>query len=332
LDFPKTLAQLAWQGNATFIGETVELAPLFQLQAYHSTYLGISGEISKGIRLGGRMRYLSGIGDISSTGGRLRLSTDEEIYQSTLDANYTINSTGALTYNGLTDIGFSLNDGVFEIGQLFSENYGLAFDFGISYQAEKWGFHISALDLGNITWRRNPDNTQLDGTFEYNGLDILEDILLEDVTDISIADSLDAIYEVRTSNSEYSTKIPRKYYLSSTYQANEWLQVGALMYFEGFQGEVYSSFALSGNAQVNHFFSAGLLYAYTPEAPFKIGLNSAVRLGPLQAIFATDNMITAFNPEDSNGSNFRFGINLVFSQLRNQKPGKTKLDERDFFR
>ena len=64
LDYPKTLPQLIWQGNAQFIGQTVSFGPKVDLNTYHEISLGFAFEVSQGFTLGGRVKYLSGINNI----------------------------------------------------------------------------------------------------------------------------------------------------------------------------------------------------------------------------------------------------------------------------
>ncbi|MEM9930738.1 MAG: DUF5723 family protein, partial [Bacteroidota bacterium] len=62
-DYPKTLIQLAVEGNAQFIGQTIEIAPLGYATSFHELGLGASYAVTEKIHLGARIKYLSGVAD-----------------------------------------------------------------------------------------------------------------------------------------------------------------------------------------------------------------------------------------------------------------------------
>lgn len=332
LDYPKELAQVLWQGNAQFVGQVVDIGPDILTQAYHSFYVGATGEIAPGVWLGGRFKVLNGIADLSTSSRELRFLTDEEYYQTTLEANYSLNGTGSLEYNGLNnDSGIDLNNGNFDFDQLFADNYGIAVDLGIKMRYDRLTLAFSALDLGAITWREDASNLSLNGRFDYEGLDIIKDALHENTSSVSIRDSIEAAFSVEETNLSYSTALPAKFYISGAFDLSEQMQLGGLVYVERFREKTIPTFGISLNTRLTRLLSLGGLYSYNEQEPIRFGANAALTLGPIQLMAATDNLLTAFRLEDSNSANFRLGLNLVFGRNRESDIDRIS-NQDDFFR
>jgi hypothetical protein len=331
-DYPKELAQVLWQGNAQFIGQVIDIAPDVVMQAYHSFFVGAAGEIAPGVYVGGRFKVLNGVADLSTGNRELQLLTDEAYYQTQMFADLTLNSTGALNYDGFnssTQVDFE--QGNFDLDQIFAGNNGLAIDLGVTMQYNRLTLAFSALDLGTITWKEDATNISLQGEYEYQGLDILKDAVLNEASTIEIADTLEAIYNVEETSTSYSTGLPAKFFLSGTYALTEKTSLGGLAYIERFREKTAATFGLSLNAKLTKFFSVGGLYSFNEQESFRLGANTAIRLGPVQLVAATDNLLTAFRLEDSNSANFRLGLNLVFGRKEEQDIDSI-FNQDDFFR
>lgn len=332
LDYPKELAQVLWQGNAQFVGQAVDIGPDILTQAYHSFYVGASGEVAPGVWLGGRFKVLNGIADLSTSQRELSFLTDEEYYQTTLEANYSLNGTGSLEYAGFTgDSGINLDNGNFNFDQLFADNYGLAIDLGVKMQYDRLTLAFSALDLGAITWRDEASNLSLVGRFDYEGLDIVREAVLEETSTVELRDSLEAAFSVNETMTAYSTALPAKFYISGAYALSEGLSLGGLVFVERFREKTLPTFGLSLNARLSKLLSLGGLYTYNDQEPIRFGANAALTLGPVQIMAATDNLLTAFRPQDSHSANFRLGLNLVFGRKKEGDIDKIS-NQNDFFR
>jgi len=323
-NYPKSLPSLVWDGNAQFIGETVEIGPDFLAQAYNEFYLGGAYAVNELLTVGARFKILSGTGDISVSNRELSLFTSEDIYQASLIADYVINSTGIFNYDGFDNSAFEFDD-IVDLGTLFTENTGVAFDLGATIQVDDLTLTASILDIGQITWKSTTNNARLQGDFEYEGLDALRDALVDSLDIGSIADTLENVYEVRETNDTYSTALPLRFYLSGRYQLNDMFTVGGLLYAEQFREQFSPAFAINGQARFTNFLQAGLVYAIRNGQFDNIGINAALRAGPIQLVLATDNLLTVFRVADSKSANFRLGLNLSFGKRdvvrgRNRRP------------
>ncbi len=313
VDYPKTLPQLIWQGNAQFLGQNVDFSTNMQLFGYNEFAFGAAFPITKNITIGGKFKWLSGFGDVSTDRTKLNLLTDETAYELTLDADFRVNSTGSIEYNGLRDLTVDYNFNDFNGDQLFNQNNGVAFDLGIYAKFGKLDLAASVLDLGGkINWEQDVQNFSLNGTYAYRGLDVAQDLLEDSTTVNSAIDSLVELYDFTETNNTYSTDLPLRYYISATYQLNDTWRFGGLLYGENYQDENFPSVAVSGNMQLFSWLNLGATYAFRSEKFDNLGLNATAKLGPIQIVGMTDNIISALNPKNSNSANVRLGLNLLF--------------------
>lgn len=313
LDYPKTLAQLIWQGNAQFVGQTVGFGPSLELTAYHEVALGASFSISDKVRIGGRAKLLSGSNNLQTERSNLQLTTSDDIYQLDLDADLRVNSAGSLTYDGLRDVDVDFNFGNFSGTSLFGAQSGVAFDLGVVIDLGKLQLTASALDLGgSIEWKENVKNYTLSGNYVFEGLDLARPLLNDDGELGSILDSLYATYEPTETSQAYTTQIGQKFYLSGQYELSEKIQVGVAAFADNYRDANTAALALTGSMQLSPLLRVGALWGLRNERWDNIGANATIALGPVRLLLATDNIITAFRPRDAHVVNFRLGANLVF--------------------
>ncbi|NUO02693.1 MAG: hypothetical protein HUU01_18960 [Saprospiraceae bacterium] len=319
LDYPKTLPQLVWQGNAQFVGQTVSFGPDIQLRGYHEWSLGVAAEIIPGLTFAGRAKWLSGIADVSTSKRKLELTTSDDVYQLELDADFQVNSAGSLTYNSFEDINLDFNFGEFDTDRLFSENSGFAFDLGLRFQKGNWDIAASVTDIGQIDWKDGVKNYAFQGIYAYKGLDVAQAIL-EDSTDFgSVLDTLEALYQPTETALAYSTALPGRAFLSAVWQYSPNWKFSGLVHFESFEDRNFTAFAIGASTRLMKLLEVGGIYSVRKGSYANIGLNATLNLGPLQVMAATDNVITLMRPKESHGAHVRLGVNLLF--------GRTEADQ-----
>ncbi len=313
INYPKTLPQLIWQGNAQFIGQQVNFSSDLQLFGYNEFFVGSAFKLNQRLAIGARAKWLNGFGDISTDRTRLSLFTDEEAYQLSLDADFRINSTGLIRYNGLRNIAVDYDFANFKAEQIFTRNTGVAFDLGAYWSNQKFDLAVSVLDLGGrIQWREQVQNYSLNGLYEYRGLDIAPDLLADSARLGNALDTLLAIYNFTESYNGYATRLPVRFYLSAAWQLNETWRLSGLFYNETYRGETFPAVAAGVNAQLFSWLNVGATYAFRNGRFDNLGVNTNLQFGPLQLITMTDNLLSALRPKDSNSANVRVGLNLFF--------------------
>ncbi len=319
IDYPKTLAQLIWEGNAQFIGETVSFGPAFDLTAYHEFAIGASYQLGDNIKFGGRVKFLSGAANVNTERNDLELTTSGDVYQLEMNADYVVNSAGSLSYDGLRDVNLDFNFGNFSTEELFGGNSGMAFDLGVAVKLDRLQIAVSAIDLGaDLTWDQGVSNFTLDGLYEFEGLDIAQDLLDNEESFGSIVDSLYATYDPVETNRSYTTSIGAKYYFSGQYELNNEISVGLIGYTDDYRNVSTTGLAVTGSINFSPLLRVGAFYGLRNERFDNLGANATISLGPVRLLLATDNIISAFRPEDAHLANFRIGANLQFGQDKEQ--------------
>lgn len=313
LNYPKTLPQLIWQGNAQFIGQNVDFGSDLQLFGYNEFFVGGALKVTPHLTIGARAKWLSGFGDISTDRTKLNLLTEEEAYQLSVDADFRLNSTGSIEYDGFRDFTVNYDFASFKGEQLFNQNNGLSFDLGAQLQLGKLDLAASVIDLGGfINWEEDVQNYALDGVYEFRGLDVAQNILDDNESLGNALDTLLETYDFVETNQTYSTDLPLRYYFSGSYQLNETWRFGGILYNETYRDETFTAAAVGANIQLFSWFNAGATYAFRGEKFDNLGVNTNMQFGPIQLITMTDNLLSALRPKDANSANVRVGLNLVF--------------------
>ena len=310
MNFPKTMAKLFFEGNGQYVGQNIALDNEVQLTSYNEFALSGAMKLSK-ITAGARVKYLTGIANISTGNKALSLHTDSDIYQLTLQTDYELNVSTLLNTNDLSN--FDLGIGSNSFKNLFTKNSGLALDLGVTYEVnKKLKLGASLLDLGKIKWTENTNNYSSKGTLTYDGFDFAQFANNDSISFSSAIDTLQAAFDFHENHEDYTTTLPTKFYLSASYQLNKMIRLGGLFYNETYRGQNFQVVALSGNAKLSKMFSVGAIYSARKESPFNLGLNFVLKLGPAQLYATTDNVIAVFQPYKSSNVNLRTGLNLLF--------------------
>lgn len=311
--YPKELPQIVWQGNAQFIGQTVELGNELQFFGYHELAAGAAYEFGP-LTIGGRLKFLSGINSAVTDEDHHSASfyTDSDVYQITLAGDYILNSAGAVNYNGFTDLQTDFNFGELTFEKFFSANTGLAFDLGARLKLDKLDLAVSVLDLGKITWDKDVTNYAASQTVTYNGLDFSNALTGDDVPGFDAAlDTLETLYEVTKTHNKFETKLPSRVYLSAMYELTEKVSVGALFFSEKFRNETDTRVAIGGTAKLLPFLTTGASYALGNDRFDNLGINVALTFGPIQLFAVTDNIFAALNAGDSKDFGARLGGRIM---------------------
>lgn len=297
---------VALDGNAPYIGQTLELNPSLHYMAYQEVYAGVGYHTTKfsgGLRLG----LVSGTQSIETVNEQLDLTTSEEFYQLQFDNDFLVNTVAGVTYDGIDDIDADpVNAG-------FGDNTGLSIDLGATYRpSSKLELSASILDLGSITWSEGAQQFSSKGSFAYDGIDI-SDYISSDL-EINFSDSLDNLLQVEETNDSYTTALPARLTLGASYDISDKWSVSGLL-VQRLNPDISGTvIAVNSSYRVFKFLDLGVTYSYRDSNPVNLGLNVACNLGPVQLLFATDNIL-GFDVQNSTHVHGRFGLGVRFGEL-----------------
>ncbi len=317
IGFPKELVELAWNGNANYIGSSLQIAPTLALNSFNQYSFGMNYKMGK-LTLGGKLKLLSGIATINSKKTDVTLATNSDVYQLDFGGDYTIRTAGFMEFDA--EQGIVINDAQLQENLILSENLGLGFDIGATLQlSDKLTVGASILDIGAIRWKTLPNVYTAEGNAQFDGVDVLS--YSQDFT-LSFdekKDSILALFNVAQSEESFSSSLPTRIYAHATYELNKKLTLGGLFYTEDYQRNINAAFALNATFHLGRILDIGASYAIKPNSAANIGLSSVLNLGPLQFYAMTDNIISVIAPESQRNINFRTGLNLIFRSRKEKK-------------
>lgn len=329
-EYPKALAELAWLGNASRIGERVEIGPSFNFLSYSE--IGIGGAIPLGkFRIGLTLNMIAGNAIVETKRANASLYTSDDIYQLSLTTDYEINTADLDIENDLFDIGLvaldftdinllnpdvpSFNSSLESAFYSFptSNNRGIGLDIGITYELnDRWQFGWSVVDLGLINWKNNTAIYTSKETTNLNGLNI-GIIDFEDTESInleSLKDSVEQFIVFEKNATTFTTHFPVQSYLSVHHQLSSKLEIGAVLYGQ-FGDNSTMAASLSANYKLP-FIRLGAVYSIVENHPFNMGLNATVELGVFRLYAMTNNIRTVFDPLSVTYQANRVGVGFVF--------------------
>lgn len=308
LDYTQDLGLLIANGNAPYVGQTLNVGPGIAANAYNEIYLGGSARVEN-FSFGFKVKHLSGVEDVSSEINKIELTTSDDIYQIQIESDYLINTSRVLDFNDISDFTFNFEGVSFK--NLLSRNTGLAYDIGVTWNLDnRLSLGLSVLDIGGITWDNAPENHLSKGSTSYEGIDIIS--YIGDTTSIVLEDSLYNLLQFEETQNSYSTKLPLKIVFTAHHQLNDRFTLGAILMREHYRDTNRTTIGLNGFMHLNRIISAGIQYSATNGSPLNIGLTGVLNLGPFQLFGSTDNIIAAFRPLDTKYANIRFGSSLRF--------------------
>jgi len=318
INYPKSLAELFWYGNAPYIGKTVQVGFSTTTFDWNEISLGLGRRFGDHLTLGARAKFLSGISSLKTDDAHRMLSvyTDSDIYQLTLNSDYAFHSSSIISAIDTSGLGFDL--ALNELKNGFSANTGWAFDLGARLQlGERLALSASVLDFGgSISWKKNSNYFHSQGSFTYDGIEIPGTDIINGTTDSldfsAALDSLNDVLQFEKTPSEFDSKLPTRIYLGATFKLFERLSVGAVLHHQ--KSERRSSTSVGVNAQwsVLKWLSLGAMYSVNDRSAANLGMSIVVKPGPVQLFILSDNALNAVTPYGSPAVNFRFGGAVLF--------------------
>jgi hypothetical protein len=309
-NYSKQTLELLWQGNAAFVGQTVPLEADMHVTYYHEFALGLSRDFGN-VRVGTRVKALTGGGDISTERTGLSLYTDDDIYQLSLNSDYRMNTAGRLRVDTLQKAKFSVAP--YRVQDAFLNNPGWAIDLGVDWKVnEQLNLSLSVLDIGQIRWKDNVNNLSSNESIQYEGLIFNNLLRLDSLNFEQVLDTIEQVFTLDSDQESYTTRLPVKFYLGASYQLNEKWRLNALAYSEFLRDEVFPSVALGAQYKAASWLILGASYAWRNDRFDNIGINGVATFGPVQIYGATDTFLAPFTPLQVANGNNRVGVNVLF--------------------
>jgi Family of unknown function (DUF5723) len=310
--YTKEMVQLFWGGNAQFIGQTIQIAPVTRTFDWHEIGLNVSRSFGK-FRVGGRIKYLAGISSlITDTGAqKLEVTTSNDIYQLNLNTDYGVFSSGIISAIDTSGLGFNVTRN--QLKNKFSgANSGLAFDVGVVYNInDKLTIHASVLDLsGSIRWEA-ANYFKSKASYDFEGVTLPGADIINGADDLDFSakvDTLNDIFKFSKTTVDYTTAVPTRCYAGARYEITKRLAIAGSVFYETGFLEDKLAFSFSAHFQPIKLLNVGILYAANKNKAANIGAQITLSPGPVQFFIASDNLNGALKPYGSSRVNFRTGL------------------------
>lgn len=277
--FTKDLFDLAMFGNAMFADKTAQLADLNLL---FLTYKQYEAGILKTFQLKSGKFHL-GLGLSLLTGNRnLTLEIREAELYTHPDGEYldgTVNGT--------------IRSSSLATGQYFDANgLGLSGALTLAYESDKFGLRFDADDLGFIQWNQKLNETELDSTFRFEGVDI--NLLGGDGFASISLDTVVAGLITEKEPSSYLTIVPCRLRLEGFYRVNDKnVRVYAGLQYRVANGYVPYGYVGCSSPLPKGFFIDGRV-AYGGFGSFHLGLEVRKRFAEVFEIRLGSNNLEGY--------------------------------------
>lgn len=318
LTIPRDLIDLAWNGNAQFIGKPANIGINTNMMHYREYGFTWSRELSSKLRGGIKLKYLYGMENVYTEKSKVSIYTDEDDYSLSANASVLIHTSG-------------LNDDSFEnlniIEYLTGKgNTGFGADIGFSYKHNsKWLFNLSAVDLGYISWKSDNSSYTTDeqnANWSFSGIDLNEyingDKSLDDLVG-DLVDSLENSLTIDTLEQTYNTTLNPKLYIGANYQLNQMFGLNALAQIEqvGYHYKPAGSLALT--AKVSNVVTASAAWSYFNNQYNNVGAGVSLHIGPVQWHLTSDNLLAVIKPTEAHSASIRTGLNIIIGRPKKDR-------------
>ncbi len=329
LTFNKSLITFLKDGNASYIGQNVDLGNLKvdALQYSEFAFCYSTSLLKDKLTLGLRAKALFGKFALQTEKMDIQVETAPDASYVNLKSDMKINLSAPISVEYDQDGYFSAMKGTHISGVNYmtqTGNMGFAIDFGAVYKlTPKLLLSGSIIDLGKISFKNSVLNLDHSSTYQWTGIDFSKSIDNTSAGYIKPSDLIDAETtklkdSFRPKNTEFSTEpfkmtIPTKIFLGGTYDITSRFNMGLLDRLYKYGDYSQNSVTLSANALLGKIFSLTGSYSMIGNSSTNLGLGMALRLGAVQIYFVNDNVLAFVNPSNVEVANLRFGINLLFS-------------------
>lgn len=299
--------KLIWNGNAPYLGKTLNLSHTFiNLVHFIDYHAGLSIPVLQNVRVGVRAHLLQGLSNINTVNDKLTLTT--------LDRGNNIEVLASTAFS-INTSGLSSNTR-FNTSTYFNNfmNFGFGIDLGIDAKLSN-NFEISAsvLDLGKINYRSNTQNYKSkEDSIYFNGLNIS----LVNSSLANIGDTLKNIFHVTSFPVNYSAKLPTRLLFSATYFTSNRKNKISLLFSTRFLKDYnVTAIMLGYDAMLSRHFNIKVNYMYLKESPLNIGAVISVKLKPLQFYLYSDNLL-GVNWKKARYLQAGLGINILITKKK----------------
>lgn len=316
LQFSKSAALLAYNGNEPFIGQNLTLNTGFDALAYQEFFLqiGFNSANNENIYWGLKLKVLGGLTYIQTLTKEASLYTHPEDYNLSAKINYVINSSSL------------------DIEKPFS-NMGAAIDLGIRFQSENVTLSAAIIDLGMIQWPKS-EQISINNTFEFNGLPLLKTGKTIDANFNQWVDSVKKEVVFTQQNLPFKSFLPIKFLINGRYSLSNSSHLMGYLFLENYANKMMFRGGLGYLFQLSSILDLGVSLNFNDHLQLQVGNQLGIRLKRIELFGSLENWGSLLSKsKKTQGISGQVGINyFILSGENSKRVGKGIMNEKKFFK
>lgn len=333
INFNKNFAEFLIDGPAvdflpestvTPTGEPVSLdGSKYNVTSFMEYGIGFSRNVNEKLRLGGRLRLLSGAMNYSGSLDGVNITTATNLSTLTINSAIEAQSTSPLAFDEVVAAGDTTNEfnqaetqSNFISGLTGFKNAGIAFDFGGSYKInDQLTAFASIRDLGMISWGEGSKfANKADASFTFDGFTVVQ--LQDSAFFDNFGDSIVDILKLEETTESYTTYLPTRFFIGGEYSINPKFKANALYSGKIANGQLNNTIVAGIGWIPSKSFETRLSYTIKNNTYNNVGFAAILSMGAWQLYFITDNIIGLTAVDYANNVNVSFGSNLSFGRAK----------------
>lgn len=309
IGYGQGIVNLATFGNAPFIGQRIDLGTYVDYAAFNEIYLGGAYNFGK-ITFGGRVKYLSGIENLSTGNSNFSIYTDDEIYELTIAADYQLYNSRVLVYEDIDNFEVD-TESYLSFNNFLSKNHGLAIDLGATMQiSDQLKVILSASDMGSITWNNTPIIYEVSRDTKLEGIDIV-DLVKNGGESINLRDSVYAFFEANEERSEYSTDLSPSVHFGGQLTLDMYT-FGMMLGSHSVADDRRITLAFVARKKINDLITLTLSNSVRDGVWINPGLGIEGKYKGIRGFLSSANVISLLAPKSQHVFNLQGGIGYAF--------------------
>ena len=318
--YPKELISLLVEGNAPWVGRTLDLGNLSAGATVYNEYSAGASQRFGDLVVGVWISFLTGIAQAGFEPRHLKIGIDSTMYAYAFDADARLRTAG-LPGNAGGSPDFSLLSDPAYAMRYFSrfKNPGFSFSAGATWQMnDRIGFSVSVSDLGFISWKDSVTQYTMSGQSSFEGLDLLRSYLSHTpVNADSVFDAMADDFERDTLHTRYTTRLHPQFRAGARLSLLPRTQVD-LVVTALYNRRLYPAVTLGISQGFGRYFNMLLSASYN-RTIHNLGLGLMFKPGPVQFYLVADNLYPLISPMYVTNLNVRAGVNLVFGRVKKEQ-------------
>jgi len=336
ITYPGDLARMILNGPDT--AGSFELGGTgIDLALYNEVSLGWSRTFGDNFSLGVRAKALFGLVSLQTESSTVHLTTSDSLW--TIRSDMQVSASTPFTnpavvgntfmidefFDNISNATYDLSSFDIPADFVSLQNFGLALDIGASYRPlPQLQLSASVLDLGYMNWQRNTVRMNIEGEYDFKGLEVVPFQTVDSMMMQNMADSL-AGFVSGELGTPYGYTLHPKVLAGIAFYPIPNISLGLMSRTDILEDGITQKLTATANLTTGRFINLTFTYSYYLGYMKNLGAGLSFNVGPLNLYLISDNIgNNLLWPQEAQSVNLWFGMNLCFGYAKKQKQEKPK--------